>query len=89
MLQEGGKNLSGGQKKRLALARVVLQRCPLIILDETTNAIEEKAEQNILKNLKECKDRIILVISHRKTTQHLVDRCFEVRNKTIKEMKIV
>lgn len=88
MLQEGGKNLSGGQKKRLALARVILPKCPLIILDETTNAIEEKAEQDILKNLKAYKDRIILVISHRTTTQNFVDRCFEVKNKTIKEIKI-
>ena len=52
LLHESGSNLSGGQKKRLALARALANDCSLIVLDETTSAVEEKAERKIIANLK-------------------------------------
>ncbi|MAE50975.1 MAG: hypothetical protein CMH27_04120 [Micavibrio sp.] len=73
MLYEKGENLSGGQKKRLALARVIAHKCQLIILDETTNAIQEQAEREILANLKQNEDLTIIIITHRESTMKLAD----------------
>lgn len=72
-LYERGANLSGGQRKRLALARALAHKCELIIMDETTNAIQEKAEREILENLKQNKDRTIIIITHRESTMKLAD----------------
>lgn len=78
LLQEGGSNLSGGQKKRLALARAIAQGAELIIMDETTNAIQEEAEREILANLKAEGDLMVLLISHRESTMDLADICYEI-----------
>jgi len=80
LLNEGGANLSGGQKKRLAMARVIAQGRKLIILDETTSAIEETAEQRIIKNLKKKNDITLLIITHRKSTLKFADKCYFIRD---------
>lgn len=77
-LYERGANLSGGQRKRLALARALAHKCELIIMDETTNAIQEKAEREILENLKQNKDRTIIIITHRESTMKLADVNYKI-----------
>lgn len=73
MLTERGSNLSGGQKKRLALARAIAHKSQIIILDETTNAIQEKAEREIIENLRSNSDLTLIIISHRESTLELAD----------------
>ncbi len=83
ILHENGANLSGGQKKRLALARALAQGCKLIVLDETTSAIEEKAEKEIIANLQEDKDLTLIIITHRESTLRLADACYAVKDGTV------
>ncbi|WDF56226.1 ABC transporter ATP-binding protein [Mucilaginibacter sp. KACC 22063] len=66
LIGEGGINLSGGQLQQVALARALLKKSKMLILDEATSAIDSFKEDNILRNLREhFNDKIILSISHR------------------------
>ena len=63
IIGENGINLSGGQKQRLALARAFYKKPQLIVLDESTNALDEKTEKKIFDKLKSL-GVIIIIISH-------------------------
>lgn len=63
---EGGKNLSGGQIQRLALARALLKNSPIYIMDEATSNIDVESENKIMEVLYELsKEKLVLCISHR------------------------
>lgn len=62
----GGIRLSGGQAKRLALARTLCHVRPVLVLDDPFSALDMDTEREIFDNLKEmCRDSIVLLISHR------------------------
>ena len=62
----GGVRLSGGQAQRLALARTLYHKRPVLILDDPFSALDQKTEAQIFANLKElAKDSIMILISHR------------------------
>lgn len=64
-----GVNLSGGQRQRIGLARALLRKPDLLVLDEATNAVDALSENEIMKLLREHRHfRTALVISHRKST---------------------
>ncbi|MEO0030814.1 MAG: hypothetical protein RIS94_572 [Pseudomonadota bacterium] len=66
---EGGRNLSGGQRQRIGLARALLLKPDLLILDEATNAVDALTEREIMTLLHERRFfRAALVISHRPST---------------------
>ncbi|HJU19127.1 MAG TPA: ABC transporter ATP-binding protein/permease [Stellaceae bacterium] len=66
---ERGLKLSGGEKQRVAIARVFLKAPPILILDEATSALDSKTEREIQKSLAEVSaDRTTLVIAHRLST---------------------
>jgi subfamily B ATP-binding cassette protein MsbA len=66
---EEGINLSGGQRQRISLARALLRRPSLLILDEAMNAVDAMTETEIMKLLGEHRHfRTALVVSHRKST---------------------
>lgn len=65
-LGPAGSGLSGGERQRLALARALLQRRPIVILDESTSALDAPEEHRLLSRLKEaCAQRILIAVSHR------------------------
>ena len=65
MLLESGSNLSGGQKKRMALAQLFLQEKPIVLLDEVLEGLDEKNTTAILQNVKSyCQNRTVLYITH-------------------------
>ncbi|MFQ7490022.1 MAG: ATP-binding cassette domain-containing protein, partial [Lachnospiraceae bacterium] len=62
----GGVRLSGGQAQRLALARTLCHKKPVLILDDPFSALDRRTEEQIFANLKNLtKDSIVLLISHR------------------------
>lgn len=66
LVGNGGVRLSGGQAKRLALARTLCHQKPVLILDDPFSALDKSTERQIFANLKEqAADGIVLLISHR------------------------
>lgn len=65
-LGPAGHSLSGGEMQRLALARALLRQSPILVLDESTSALDIPTEQLILKSIAEhCGHSILIVITHR------------------------
>jgi ATP-binding cassette, subfamily C, bacterial CydC len=63
---ESGHCLSGGQARRLALARAVLHDAPVWVLDEPTEGLDKITEMEVIQSLMECaKNRTVLIITHR------------------------
>ena len=61
-----GVRLSGGQAQRLALARTLCHKRPVLILDDPFSALDRKTEEQVFANLKElAKDSIVVILSHR------------------------
>ncbi|MBR6004255.1 MAG: ABC transporter ATP-binding protein, partial [Lachnospiraceae bacterium] len=66
MLTQGGTNVSGGQKQRLCIARALLKKPKILILDDSTSAVDTATEALIRKNFKEyCPDTTKLIIAQR------------------------
>ncbi|MGK7893893.1 MAG: peptidase domain-containing ABC transporter [Xenococcus sp. (in: cyanobacteria)] len=66
ILGEFGSNLSGGQRQRLALARAIVKQPPILILDESTGALDPISEEEVLQNLLAFRrGKTTLIISHR------------------------
>ncbi|MBR4943814.1 MAG: thiol reductant ABC exporter subunit CydC [Peptococcaceae bacterium] len=84
VLQESGSNLSGGQKKRMALAQLFLQDKPFILLDEVLEGLDEQNIGQILPALMEYgKDRTMLYITHDLSVLEWFDRVIEFRDGSI------
>lgn len=62
---ENGAGLSEGQCQRIAIARAVLSKAPVILLDEATSALDMETERKILDNITKLKDRTCLLVTHR------------------------
>jgi ABC-type bacteriocin/lantibiotic exporter with double-glycine peptidase domain len=78
---QGGVELSAGQRQRLGIARAVLARPELLILDESTSALDLETEARVLDNLmKELPDTTLLAITHRHSVAQRMQRCFKLAN---------
>ena len=64
-LIENGKNLSGGEKQRLALARALIRKTPFIFLDEYTSNLDMESLEKIEKCIFNLKNTTVIVVSHR------------------------
>jgi ABC-type multidrug transport system fused ATPase/permease subunit len=73
-LGERGITLSGGQRQRLALARALLRRPGLLMLDDATSAVDPTVEQRILEGLRTSLHATTLIVAHRVSTIRLADR---------------
>ncbi len=65
VIGENGLGLSEGQAQRIAIARAVITKPSVLLLDESTSALDTKTEEKVIKNLKELSDTTIIMISHK------------------------
>ena len=80
VIGENGIKLSGGQKQRISIARAILKRSPIILLDEATSSLDAESEE-IVQNaiIRLTKNKTTLVIAHRLSTIHKADKIFVVK----------
>jgi ATP-binding cassette subfamily B protein len=75
VLAERGASLSGGQRQRLALARAVLQDCPILVLDEPTTGLDARSEDAVLRALRQVSSgRTTVIITHRMAAAMAADQ---------------
>ncbi len=74
VLGERGSGLSEGQMQRLSIARAILSERPVLLLDESTSALDAATEEQLLKNLRAMTDRTVLIITHREAALDICDK---------------
>jgi len=78
---ENGVKLSGGQKQRISIARAILKKSPIILLDEATSSLDSEAEEKIshaLDNL--TRNKTTLIISHKLSSIINCDKIYVINN---------
>lgn len=79
LIEENGYNLSGGEKQRIILARSIIKRPKLLLIDEGLSEVNIDLERKILKNIMNSyKDMIIVFVSHRKENIDLFDKVIDL-----------
>ena len=84
---EAGKKLSGGEKQRIAIARIMLKNAPIVILDEATAFTDPENEHLIQQSISELtKGKTLLVIAHRLSTVKDADKIVVLNDGTVEAM---
>ena len=74
VMGERGVSLSGGQRQRVALARAIAQNRPVLLLDDTTSALDPKTEASVINNLRTISgNHTVLIVASRPSTIALAD----------------
>ncbi len=85
-ISEMGRNLSGGEKQKIAIARAFLKKAKILIFDEATSYIDLEAEQEIKQSLKKLStNRIVIIIAHRLSTIKDADIIYVIDNGRVVE----
>lgn len=74
VLGERGQGLSEGQMQRIAIARAIFSEHPVLILDESTSALDSDTEQKLLENLRTLTNKTVLIVTHRPAVFAICDR---------------
>ena len=81
---EGGIRLSGGQRQRIGIARALYKQSSVLILDESTSALDIITEENIIQSLLDNRsDLTIIIISHRAATLRHCDTVYKITNQNL------
>jgi len=86
LIEENGFNISGGEKQRIILARTLLTKSDVILLDESLSEVDINLERKILKEILKL-NKTILFVSHRKDNLDLFDTLYIFKNKKIDIIK--
>jgi len=83
-MSEMGSRFSGGERQRFALARILLQDTPIVILDEPTVALDPITELAVLETIfKTLHDKTVIWVTHHLTGIELVDKVIFIENQQI------
>lgn len=78
IIGERGTGLSEGQLQRLAIARSLLSKAPVMLLDEATSALDEETEKQFLTNLKELKNKTCIIVSHKRAALEICNKHVQI-----------
>ena len=85
-LGERGIKMSGGERQRVALARLFFEESSIVILDEATSALDNITEKEVMTNIMtNAKDKTLIIIAHRLETIKSVDKILVLSSGEIKE----
>lgn len=77
---ESGKNISGGQARMIALARIILKDPPVLLMDEPTEGLDIEAERNLLNLLSSWKGiKTIILVTHKKSLVSIADHHYNLQ----------
>lgn len=85
VIGERGVGLSGGQKQRISIARALSKKAPILVLDDSTSALDMETEHEIQKTLNEFKDTTKVIIAHRISAVRHADEIIYLENGKIAE----
>lgn len=86
LVGEKGIRLSGGEKQRIGLARALCTKPEILILDEATNALDYKTENEVFKSIKKLRNKTtIIIISHKISLLDECDKIFYLENGKMKD----
>ena len=85
IIGERGIGLSGGQKQRLSIARALARKANLLIMDDSTSALDMETEADIQKEIREKKDMSKIIIGHRISSVKDADEIIVLEDGRIKE----
>lgn len=77
---ERGVGLSEGQAQRVAVARALLTGAPILLLDESTSALDEETEARMLNNISKMRDKTCLIVTHRRAALSICDYKLNIVN---------
>ena len=80
LIGENGVKLSGGQKQKVCLARLLYHNKEIIILDEATNALDKVSEKGVIASIKSLKNKTIIMISHDFENLKFCDKLYKLNN---------
>ena len=72
--------MSGGQWKRIGIARAIYKDSKLLILDEATSALDNKTEDKVLNSMYKKKNKTGVMISHKLSSLRFCDKIYELKN---------
>jgi len=76
---ESGGGLSEGQAQRIAIARALLRKAPVILLDESTSALDPDTEQRVLDNIASCSEgKLVILVTHRPAAAEKCDKTLHI-----------
>lgn len=84
ILGERGQGLSEGQMQRIAIARAIFSEHPILILDESTSALDENTEKQLLDNLHTMTDKTVIIVTHRPAVLAICNKIVEIRKDGVK-----
>ena len=85
---EFGKNLSGGERQRIGIARALYRNPKLLFLDESTNSLDEKTEEQIFSIMESFKkEKTIILITHKESLTKNANKVFKFLEGSVKKIK--